>query len=99
MLNAERTLIFVMSKQYTAMSDTKYLQRGNISRFQSNEHEKHSLSFFLLKPNFDTTFHLTIVTYYEQYREPLCSNNIVDFITKRCPKRLAYNCYNIREDL
>lgn len=75
MLNAERTLIFVMSKQYTVMSNTKYLQRGNISRFQSNEHKKHSLSFFLLKYNFHTTFHLILVTYYEQYREPLCSNN------------------------
>lgn len=69
MLNADRTLIFVMSKQYTAMSNTKHLQRGNISHFQSNEHEKHSLSFLLLKPNFHTTFQLTIVTYYEQYRE------------------------------
>lgn len=75
MLNAERTLIFVMSKQYTVMSNTKHLQRGNISRFQSNDHEKHSLSLFLLKPNLNTTFHLNIVTYYEQYREPLCSNN------------------------
>lgn len=88
MLNAERTLIFVMSKQFTVMSNTKHLQRGNISSFQSNEHEKHSLSFFLLKPNFHTTFNLTIVKYYEQYREPLWSNNYY-FYNKTLPKTFS----------
>lgn len=85
MLNAERTLIFVKINNTQQCRVQDICNMESLVVFNQTNMKNVLFPFSFLKPNFLTTFHLTIVTYYEQYREPLCSNNCY-FYNKTLPK-------------